>query len=313
MKRITPAFVTLLMLVVVGLLIGVYIVKNLWAQEEVAPVAETRLVPMPTSDLEPGTLITEAHLGRGPVPREMMTPDTLISNRVILGRIVKEKLKAARPIRSEQLYQAGDRPPLNVPKDMRAVTVDMGNNGSVVDGLIRPGEFVDVHLTPALNSDARLRGGVTMTLFKGVKIVGMNRSVSQSRVDRGGNTVTLELTPEQANIVILADKAGELTMSYNPNGRGTGGVTISDADRATLEEILSLKPLPEPVPPFRTEQFRGKDRGVNTYRDGRLINIGNGFDDQRQNDSTRGLPTDSSQPGVGPVASPSNGIKKPRA
>ncbi len=144
----------------------------------------------------------------------------------------------------------------------------------MVDGLIQPRQYVDVHLTPSNTSDPRLRGGTTMTLFKGVKVVAINRSISSSNVDRGGNSVTLELTPEQANIVILADTAGELTMSYNPNGKGTGGVTISDADRATLEEILSLDPLAEPTPPFQTEQFRGGSRAVNTYRDGRLIGGG---------------------------------------
>lgn len=313
MKRITPAFVTLLMLVVVGLLIGVYIVKNLWAEEEPPAVAETRLVPMPIADLEPGTLITEAHLGQAPVSRDILTPDTLTSNRVIVGRVVKETIPAARPIRSISLYQPGERPPLKVADDMRAITVAMGSNGSVVDGLIQPGQFVDVHLTPtALGDDPRLKGGTTMTLFKGVKILAMNRSTQAGNVDRGGNTVTLELTPEQANIVILADRAGELTMSFNPNGKGTGGVTISDADRATLEEILNLEPIAEPTPPFQTEQFRGSGRSVNTYRDGRLIGGGSNFNDNPSGDSLRNLPSDSAQPGPG-IASPAKPSKKPRA
>ena len=272
MKRITPAFVTLLMLVVVGLLIGVYLVKSLWANEELAGIEEARYIPMAVADLEPGTLITESHLGQAPVTRDLMTPDTLISERVIVGRVVKERIKAAQPIRSGQLYQPGQRPPLRVPGDMRAVTVSMGSSGSVVDGLIQPSQYVDVHLTPAVNTnDPRLRGGTTMTLFKGVKVLAMNQSQQASNVDRGGNNVTLELTPEQANIVILADNAGELTMSYNPNGKGQGGVTISNADRATLEEILSLEALPAATAPFQTEQFRGSGRAVNTYRGGRLL------------------------------------------
>lgn len=308
MKRLTPAFVTLLMLVVVGLLIGAYVVKTLFANEEPPAVAESRLIPMPTSDLEPGTLITEAHVGQAPIPREMLTPDTLISNRVIVGRVVKEKLKAAQPIRSNQLYQPGERPPLDVPSDMRAITVVMGDSGSVVDGLIQPRQYVDVHLTPSNNEDPRLRGGTTMTLFKGVKVLAINRSVSSSNVDRGGNSVTLELTPEQANIVILADTAGDLTMSYNPNGKGTGGVTISDADRATLEEILSLKPMPEATPPFRTEQFRGGSRAVNTYRDGRLIDGSDNYQPETDSAAPINSPSNPSSPDV---ATPSK-TEKPR-
>lgn len=297
------------MLVVVGLLIGAYVVKTLFANEEPPAVAESRLIPMPTSDLEPGTLITEAHVGQAPIPREMLTPDTLISNRVVVGRVVKEKLKAAQPIRSNQLYQPGERPPLDVPSDMRAITVVMGDSGSVVDGLIQPRQYVDVHLTPSNTDDPRLRGGTTMTLFKGVKVLAINRSISSSNVDRAGNSVTLELTPEQANILILADTAGELTMSFNPNGKGTGGVTISDADRATLEEILSLKPMPEATPPFQTEQFRGGSRAVNTYRDGRLID----GSDNYQPETDSGAPINSpSNPSSPDVATPGK-TEKPRA
>jgi pilus assembly protein CpaB len=300
------------MLAVFGLLIGAYVVKNLWADEEAPLAPESRLIPMATADLEPGTLITEAHLGQAPVDRDSLTPDTLISNRVILGRVVKEKINAAQPIRSGQLYQPGERPPLNVPADMRAITVAMGSNGSVVDGLIQPGQYVDVHLTPSDSSDPRLRGGTTMTLFKGVKVVAINQSVNQSNVDRGGNNVTLELTPEQSNIVILADTVGELTMSYNPSGKGTGGVTINDADRATLEEILSLQPLPETAQPFQTEQFRGGSRAVNTYRNGRLVGSDADLRDAEQDTTpNRQLPSDSAQPGAG-IASPGKD-KKPRA
>ena len=313
MKRLTPAFVTLLMLGVVGLLIGAYVVKNLWAKEEPPAAPERRLVPMPIADLEPGTLLTEAHLGQGPISSNLLTPDTLINNRVIIGRVTKEKLKAAQPIRSGQLYQPGERPPLDVELDMRAITVMMGASGSVVDGLIQPGQYVDVHLTPGgLGSDPRLQGGTTLTLFKGVKILAMNRSMQPSRADRGGNTVTLELTPEQANIIILADKSGELIMSFNPNGKGTGGVTISDADRATLEEILNLKPLPKPTPPFQTEQFRGSRRSVNVYRDGRLIGNGSSPQDAPQDavPNTRPSDSDSDQP-RSDVATP--GDAEPRA
>lgn len=309
MKRLTPAFVTLLMLVVVGLLIGAYVFKTLMATEESPAVAETRLIPMPTSDLEPGTLITEAHIGQAPVSRDAMTPDTLISTRVVVGRVVKEKLKAAQPIRSNQLYQPGERPPLDVPSDMRAITVVMGDSGSVVDGLIQPRQYVDVHLTPSNTDDPRLRGGTTMTLFKGVKVLAINRSIATTNVDRGGNSVTLELTPEQANIVILAGTAGELMMSYNPNGKGTGGVTISNADRATLEEILSLKPLPEPTPAFRTEQFRGGSRAVNTYRDGQLIDGESGSGSESDSAPSINSPSNATAPNI---ATPTK-KEKPRA
>ena len=270
MKRLTPAFVTFLMLIAFAALVGAYIVKTLGAKEEPATIVETRLIPMPIADLEPGTLINEAHLGQAPVPSDALTPDTLISERVILGRVVKEKLNSAQPIRSDQLYQPGERPPIEVANDRRAVTVTMGAR-SVADGLIRAGQYVDVHLTPDPSRDPRLQGGTTMTLVKGVKVLAIHRPESASSRGREDFAVTLELSPEQANTVILAGTAGELTVSYNPAGEGNDSVKIGDSDRATLEEILNLKPLPEPARPFETEQYRAGSRTVSTFREDRRI------------------------------------------
>ncbi len=191
MKFLTPAFVTLAMLVVVGLLIGGYFIKSLLAVDEKPAGPTTENVPMAMVDIPAGTLITEAHLGPGrlAIAKKQSTPDILLSNRVIVNRIAKETIKAANPVRSSQLYGPGEYPALEVEEGMRAVSVDVGNSTQIVSGLIKPGQFVDVHLTPAnLPQDDRSEGGITLTLFKGVKVLAINRSTRTSGLsDRSGN------------------------------------------------------------------------------------------------------------------------------
>ena len=58
MKRLTPAFLTMMMFGVVGLLIAAYVAKNLLAVEEKLPEATEDLIPMAIADLAPGTLVT---------------------------------------------------------------------------------------------------------------------------------------------------------------------------------------------------------------------------------------------------------------
>ena len=41
----------------------------------------------------------------------------------------------------------------------------------------------------------------------------------QGNVEDDRNSVTLELTPEQSNVMILASERGMITMSFNPNGK----------------------------------------------------------------------------------------------
>lgn len=270
MKYLTPARLSVLMFLIVGGLIAAYVAKNLLAFEAPPPTIATRMIPMAIAELEPGTVVTEAHIGQGPVQVTDLRPDVLISSKGVVGRTVKEKILPAQPIRSTQLYPPGERPPLKVAPGMRAVSVAVGESTAVVEGLIQPGQFVDVHLTVAGGGqDDRMRGGLSMTLFRGIRVIAMNRSYQPGDIERGGNSVTLELTTEQANILNIAQQRGTITLAFNPEGKGTGVVDVSNENRATLEEILNLEPIPEPPAPFRAEVYRGTGRQLFEFQHGR--------------------------------------------
>ncbi len=262
MKALTPATLTVILLLIVGGLVVAYVAKNMLAQEE-PPPPERRLYPMAVSDLEPGTVITDAHLAQGPYYGKA-SPTFARSKTILVGRIVREKISAATPIDTTLLYPPGELPPIDLAVGMRAVSLTVGAGADVVDGLVQPGAYVDVHFTPSGDSVPAMRGGMTMTLVKGVKVLSINRTRG-SRIDRA-NTVTLELTPEQANIVLLANAKGALTLVYTAAGPGDGGIAVADADRAYLEEILGLAPPEEPEEPIQIEHFSGPRRSIIRFR-----------------------------------------------
>src|SRR5579859_7314661 len=111
---------------------------------------------------------------------------------------------------------------------------------------------------------------MTITLFKGVKLVTINRQSSQGIVPGNDlNSVTMELSSEQANIILVARDKGTLYFSYNPDGQGSGGLVVTGNDRATLEEILGLQPIPkppQPPAPFISQIYRGASRRQYEYR-----------------------------------------------
>jgi hypothetical protein len=80
---------------VIGLLVVGYVAQKLLATTEkrVAPVM--RDIPMAITDISPGTVMTERHLGMGKVPVDQLTREMLLTNRVIVGRVSKTPLKAA--------------------------------------------------------------------------------------------------------------------------------------------------------------------------------------------------------------------------
>ena len=271
MKRLTPAALTLLMLAVVGLLVVGYVAKNLLARDVAPPSDPIITVPMALADLEPGTVISQAHIALGRVRQSQLVPETIQSDEIVIGRVVRERIPAARPILTTNLYSPGEFPPLQLEPGQRAVAVAMDDSTSAVDGLVRAGEYVDVHFTPSSYRGQETSGGLTMTLFKGVKVLALNRSTyGASPAGRGGSTVTLALTEEQANILIQARDKGGLTLTYTPEGRGNGGVAVSREDRATLDEILGLEP---EARPFVSEVFYGNGRSVNEFRNGRRVDV----------------------------------------
>ena len=275
MKRLTPATLTLVMFGILGLLVVGYVAKSLLAVPEKKVVAAVRDIPMAITDIAPGTILTDKHLGLGKIPVADLTREMLLTNRVIVGRVVKTPLKAAEPIKANQLFQHGERPPLVLANGMRAVTVQVGDGASMVDGMIKPGDHVDVLFTTMSgggSGSSDLEGGLTMRLFEGVKILAINGSSTQAGVDRGSNYVTLELTEPQTNIVVLAHDKGKITLTFNPSGKGNGGVSLTNTERITFYEILGLRRGEAPKPPFTTEIFRGPARSTLVFDDkGRFL------------------------------------------
>ena len=190
--------------------------------------------------------------------------ENLPFHRSDLQSVVWNPVERGQPIRTSDLYAPGERPPLEVTPGMRAISVSLSDGTALVDGLIEAGNYVDVHFTPSGNYSNR--GGMVMTLFKGVKLLAINRSqTGSSSVDRGENSVTMELTPEQTNIMLLARDRGNINLTYTPSGLGNGGVAVADENRAFLDEVLGLTPPEKPKPPFQTEIFDGGSRRVNTF------------------------------------------------
>ena len=288
MKNLTPAKLIVMMMVAMGLLVALYVGKTLFAAKE-PPARQigTRVVPMLVGDVEAGTVLTEYHLGQGPWPSNEIKGDVLLSPTAIIGRVVRKPMKAAEPIHGSHLFPMNELPPLTVSDGYRAMTIHLTDTASVMNGLLRPGDHVDIEFTPQTNvtSDPRYQeiGGLSIVLFKGVRILAINRSFVQSDLESSGNNVTLEVAQENVAVLRLADENGDLYLSYTPDASGSMTVAVANPDRPTLEELLQLPPVPEkPVPPapdvFRSQIYSGSSRGyTQTFINGvPTVSNGNG-------------------------------------
>jgi Flp pilus assembly protein CpaB len=291
--KITPWMLTIATFSIVCTLAAGYMLKLAFGR---APLTEsprtTRTIPMLQTDVEPGTVITRAHIGMGPWDRsKTLEPDTMLNSDTIINRISKEKITAATPLRGSMFYAPGDFPELDIAEGKRAVVVRVSPTTAALNAKLKPGQYVDVQLTvdeADVSAAARRRAGLdprsdtlsgdamTATLFKGVKVVQVNRSSPGTPIPTaaGSQSVTLELDEEQSRIALLAQKKGEIDLIYSNNGPGKGGINIeaSEDDRIFFMEILGLKSVArEENKPYRTEQYRGPSFNSQYFEDGQRM------------------------------------------
>ena len=317
--KLTPWILTLAAFAVICLLAVTFFFKQLWAKEFVqAPPTPARTMPMAITEIEPGTVITMKHIGNGPVGSDVrLAPDTIKNADFIVGRIARERIPSAIPLQGSMFYSIGDYPTLQIEDGKRGVTVNVDDATAILSGMIKTGQYVDVHMTTDAGTGDRLqstggsvvsgRTGMTATLVKGVKVVAMNRGAATSALQGSGSShnVTLELDENQTLIMLLAQEKGQIALTYNPTGAGTGGINVkTENDRITMEQLLGMTDEPAEKKPFKTEHYRGGGRSSSSYwRDGERIEYQGSGD---SNDGSRLQSTGDSAGGFQTNADPAN-------
>lgn len=293
--KLTPWMLTVATFTIVSTLAMGYLLKLAFGREPAPePQRASRTLPMAVSGIEPGTVITRAHLGNGPWDRtQKLEPDTLTNIDTIVGRIAKAQIASATPLTGSMFYALGDFPEIEVEDGKRAVVVQVSPTTAALNMKLKKGQYVDVELTVDnvdLSSPSRRRNSnnrrpnmsssdaMTATLFKGVKVLEINKSPINSSIQNAASpsqSVTLELDEEQSRIALLAQKKGEIDLIYSNNGPGTGGISIEarEEDRIFFMEILGLR-LQEEKQPFEAEHYRGQSFSNTFFEDGRRLNTG---------------------------------------
>lgn len=134
------------------------------------------------------------------------------------GSVVRVGMASGEPVRLENLIGHGQSfMSAILPRGMRAVATRISAE-TAAGGFILPNDRVDVIMTRRSQNSAvgNSAGYTTDTILKDVRVLAIDQTVQQ--VDDGkktklGATATLELTPEQAEIITVAQQmADRLTL-----------------------------------------------------------------------------------------------------
>ena len=171
-------------------------------------------------------------------------------------RVVLSPLEPNEPVLRSKTTGPGQRGSLSslLQEGKRAVTVRVDDVRGVA-GFILPGDFVDIVLI-AEDAAAR-RENYSEILLQNLKVLAVDQLASERQEQPTiPKAVTLEVTPQQAQKILLATNIGRLSLTLrrlaDPNLAASRRVTEKDlaspTDRSILVVVASAPPSPPPAP-----------------------------------------------------------------
>lgn len=218
---------------------------------EAAPQIETEEVLVAAGDIGVGRAISSADLSWKTWPKEAATQFITRSAQPgameeIEKAIVRTPFYMGEPIREQKIVKANGSGYMSaiLPRGMLAIAVEIETSRSA-GGFILPNDRVDVILTSASQANSALGGPdyVSRTILENVRILAIDQSVE----DNGdgdkvviGETATLELTREQAEVMSSATEIGNIQLALRSlaDSDGPGGakprLASGNSDTVTL-------------------------------------------------------------------------------
>ena len=201
--------------------------------QQAAQAPQIEQVLVAAQPLPAGSLLQPAQIGAATIPLNGAPTDVLVDtpqNRAgLTGSMVRTELAPGAPILNSEVIHPGDHGFLAavLAPGMRAVTVSV-DNVTGANGLIWPGDNVDVLLTQSIGGAPDAKSIAAEVVLSNVRVIASGAQVIKdaSAGASGGppvQTVTLEVTPDQASRCLVATNLGKLSLivhsaETNPNG-----------------------------------------------------------------------------------------------
>jgi pilus assembly protein CpaB len=252
---------------------GIYNFLSQQQRETDSLRASNQEIVVAAQDIPPGTTLNDEALKKGlikttPWPKTSIPAGAYSSPQQVMGKVNRVKILANEPILESRLAGEGAGLTVRLEAGKRALALRVDEIVGV-SGFIVPDDRVDVILTTT-----PLGGGQDTKISK---IVLQNKrvlSVAQSTEQKDGKpqlarSITLEVTPEEAEKLSLASQEGQIVLALRGLGDDAQLTTIGSNKR----DLLSLAAAPRktssggvvtPAPPdkYRVEVILGSNRNV---------------------------------------------------
>jgi len=224
-----------------------------------APVVELGTTVVAARPLAFGTQVDRLVLKQVQWPREALPADGFATVEEIFAgatqpgdRIALVGIAQNEPVTKAKVSGFGGRPTLSrqVENGKRAISIRVDDVVGVA-GFVLPGDRVDIMLTRRVGPGEN--NLVNEVLLQNIVVLGINQTADQ-QVDQPivGRTATVEVTPEEAQKLVLAQQAGSLSLALR-SVETAGQIVarpITEADLGTQRRPAPVvRPAPAAAPP----------------------------------------------------------------
>jgi pilus assembly protein CpaB len=218
---------------------------------------EQRAVLIAAQDIAPRERITDAMLSKQMRPASSVEPGAISDPSQAVGSLALITIPAGTQLTASEVgTNVAFALPVRLQPGMRAVSIPV-DRVKDVSGLIQAGDRVDVIAIPPSKSNGPPPKAVT--IFRAIRVLAVgtaleNASATPSPAEQDAATVTLEVTPGQADLLAWADANSTLRLALRspreaPHTEPVEELTL--AGGVGPEPIPSLgPPAPVPAPPM---------------------------------------------------------------
>jgi pilus assembly protein CpaB len=166
-----------------------------------------------------------------------ITPQVLASLSMTLesltGSVVRDPFLQGEPILIKGLIKQGERSILSaiVAPGKRAISIDVTPT-TASSGLVTPGDMVDIVLSysSATTPEGEPKTARSKTILEGIKVLAIDANLTspEGKISSSPRVATLEVTPEQAQILVGSVKEGILSLSLRSLEKSNGAFSTPD-------------------------------------------------------------------------------------
>jgi pilus assembly protein CpaB len=234
--------------------------------------ASNQDIVVAAQDIPPGTTLNDEALKKGiikttPWPKTSIPVGAFSSPQQVFGKVNRVKILANEPILESRLAGEGAGLTVRLEAGKRALALRVDEIVGV-SGFIVPDDRVDVILTTTPLGAAGQDAKISKIVLQNKRVL----SVAQSTEQKDGKpqlarSITLEVTPEEAEKLSLASQEGQIVLALRGLGDDAQLTTIGSNKR----DLLSLAAAPRktgggvtqaPPEKYRVEVILGSNRNV---------------------------------------------------